>query len=320
MRYFLDPGHGAQDSGCVANGIEEKTVNLSVALKLKPLLIAAGLEVKLSREDDSFPSLNERPAMANSWGADYFMSIHHNGGGGIGYEIYRSIRPDASLAMAQAIAAQYEKIGRKPHNGGVQERKGSDGLDYYAVIRQSHMPAILSEFCYLDSSDVSAIDSQSVQQAEAQAIASGIFAHLGISPVQPIKTPVQPVATSNPAVKTIQHDMNRLKIVSPTLIEDGISGDKTKAAIKKFQSIVGIPQTGVYGSQSDKAYQSIVIKTTLKQGSKGVPARYIQFRIGVAIDGVFGPKTAVAVEVWQRQNGLSADGICGAHMWAKLIG
>lgn len=322
MKIFLDPGHGGADSGEAANGILEKNVNLSVALKLKPLLIAAGIEVKLSREDDSFPSLNSRPTTANSWGADFFMSIHHNGGKGIGYEIYRSIRLDVSLTFAQAIAARYETIGRKPHNGGVQTKIGSDGHDYYAVIRGANMSAILSEYCYLDSSDVNAINSDAGQAAEVQAIASGIFAHLGISPVQSVTVPAQvapiSVPTGDPYTLAVQQKINRLRITS--LTADGIFGPITRSAVTKFEQIAGIGQDGAWGPQCEAAYQSIVSKPLLKQGSTGVAVRYVQYRLGLKIDGIFGILTLSAAKTFQSSNGLAVDGLFGNLSWQKLIG
>jgi N-acetylmuramoyl-L-alanine amidase len=318
LKIFLDPGHGGSDSGEAANGILEKNVNLSVALKLKPLLLAQGIEVKLSREDDSFPDLNSRPAMANSWGADFFMSIHHNGGGGIGYEIYRSIRPDASLTLAQAIAARYEAIDRKPHNGGVQARQGSDGHDYYAVVRQANMSAILSEYCYLDSSDVNAINSDAGQATEAEAMASGIFAHLGISPVQTPTVTVPPTVKGDPYTLAVQQKINRLRITS--LTADGIFGPITRAGVTKFEQIAGITQDGAWGPQCEAAYQAIVSKPMLKQGSTGIAVRYLQFRFGLAIDGQFGPKTDAAVKTFQSSNGLAVDGLFGNLSWTKLIG
>src|SRR5690625_7445648 len=48
----------------------------------------SGVSVKMSRTGDSYPSLSRRANMANSWGADLFVSIHINAGGGVGYEDY----------------------------------------------------------------------------------------------------------------------------------------------------------------------------------------------------------------------------------------
>ncbi|GAA3328806.1 hypothetical protein GCM10020331_074270 [Ectobacillus funiculus] len=43
----------------------------------------------MTRMDDTFVSLSERANRANAWGADAFISIHCNSGGGKGFESYR---------------------------------------------------------------------------------------------------------------------------------------------------------------------------------------------------------------------------------------
>lgn len=62
----------------------------------------------------------------------------------------------------------------------------------------------------------------------------------------------------------------------------------------------------------------------LRQGSKGVYVATLQDALGTAgipavgIDGIFGPNTRNAVMTFQRENGLSADGIVGCQTWTKL--
>lgn len=76
----LDPGHGGEDSGAIGpRGLMEKDVTLNVALKLAELLREkAGVEVLLTRTDDTFIPLEDRTAFANSSHADIFISIHAN--------------------------------------------------------------------------------------------------------------------------------------------------------------------------------------------------------------------------------------------------
>lgn len=63
----LDAGHGGEDGGAVGvNGVEEKTVNLAIALFVREKLEAAGYPVKMIRETDTavgdttLSTLNER--------------------------------------------------------------------------------------------------------------------------------------------------------------------------------------------------------------------------------------------------------------------
>lgn len=75
----LDPGHGGADPGAVSNsGTQEKTIVLDIALRLKPKLEAAGLEVILTRDKDELVTLSDRSKLANSKKADLFVSIHAN--------------------------------------------------------------------------------------------------------------------------------------------------------------------------------------------------------------------------------------------------
>ena len=63
-----------------------------------------------------------------------------------------------------------------------------------------------------------------------------------------------------------------------------------------------------------KAYPGKLIK----QGSKGEAVKYIQTKLGLKADGVFGAGTAAAVKALQKKHGLTADGIVGPKTWAKL--
>jgi len=76
----LDAGHGGSDPGCISRGgVQEKTLTLDLAKKLKAL-IEKNLDcvVHLTREDDRFVPLEERTAISNSLNADLFVSIHVN--------------------------------------------------------------------------------------------------------------------------------------------------------------------------------------------------------------------------------------------------
>lgn len=82
VKICLDPGHGgdAAKRGYKRGptGVREAEVNLRVAKYLRELLTHCGADVKLTREDDVDSSLTERANVANTWGADLFLSLHHN--------------------------------------------------------------------------------------------------------------------------------------------------------------------------------------------------------------------------------------------------
>ncbi len=83
LKIFLDPGHGGTDRknrGPAGLAIEAD-LNLKVALYLRDYLQRAGAIVNMSRDRDTFISLDDRSRLANEWGADIFISIHHNAPG-----------------------------------------------------------------------------------------------------------------------------------------------------------------------------------------------------------------------------------------------
>lgn len=76
----IDAGHGGHDHGAVDNGATEKTINLGVAKKLASLVRKKLKDVKvvMTRDDDTFISLQERANIANRNKGNLFISIHTN--------------------------------------------------------------------------------------------------------------------------------------------------------------------------------------------------------------------------------------------------
>ena len=76
----IDPGHGGRDAGAVGKKLrlKEKYLNLNLSKKLKNILEEHGIKVIMTRESDVFIPLQDRVRMANSSGADLFISIHAN--------------------------------------------------------------------------------------------------------------------------------------------------------------------------------------------------------------------------------------------------
>lgn len=88
----VDPGHGGSDPGVAGlDGIIEKDVNLAVGRELASYLRRQGLDVVLTRDDDSNLGLAERAEIANAASGDLFISLHCNGWfneGASGFETY----------------------------------------------------------------------------------------------------------------------------------------------------------------------------------------------------------------------------------------
>lgn len=60
------------------------------------------------------------------------------------------------------------------------------------------------------------------------------------------------------------------------------------------------------------------LRRTLKEGSQGEQVKWVQSKVGVHNDGIFGPKTEVAVKRWQRAHDLKADGVVGPKTWVAM--
>ncbi len=55
-----------------------------------------------------------------------------------------------------------------------------------------------------------------------------------------------------------------------------------------------------------------------KQGYRGETVKSIQRAVRVTVDGIYGPKTAAAVKVWQKAHGLTATGVVDTVAWTKM--
>ncbi len=78
-RIVIDAGHGGGDPGAHAHGLREADVVLDIARRVAAGLEAQpGVEVVMTRNDDTFVPLRARTALANEVGADLFLSIHAN--------------------------------------------------------------------------------------------------------------------------------------------------------------------------------------------------------------------------------------------------
>lgn len=82
-KIVLDPGHGGQSGGTrsVLDQRPEKDFVLDWALRLAPLLTAAGWEVFLTRTNDVDLTIAQRVAMTDTVRPDLFLSLHFNSAG-----------------------------------------------------------------------------------------------------------------------------------------------------------------------------------------------------------------------------------------------
>ncbi|KPU43662.1 sporulation-specific N-acetylmuramoyl-L-alanine amidase [Oxobacter pfennigii] len=172
MKICIDPGHGGKQPGAVGTkGIPEKDIVLKVALMVGEHLQRHGVDILYTRTFDEDVSLEKRCDMANTFKADYFISIHANSAENQtanGIETYYYNGSNAGLILARNIQEETVKAS------GLVDR-GLKTNDLY-VIRETNMPAALHELAFLSNpkeQDLLLNDKWLAQQAEA--IAKGIL-------------------------------------------------------------------------------------------------------------------------------------------------
>jgi N-acetylmuramoyl-L-alanine amidase len=216
-RIVLDPGHGGHDNGTVGpGGMLEKDLVLSLARELQKLLQQnLGAEVFLTRNDDTFISLEERTAMANELRADLFVSIHANSSrirSISGVETYfldfaktdaeREIAARENSSSAKTISdledlikkiAQADKSAESRELASIMQRKlftGSQKLSSstknrgvrsapFIVLIGANMPSVLAEVAFISNPKIERLlKKKSNQEAVAKLLFWGIEGYI----------------------------------------------------------------------------------------------------------------------------------------------
>ncbi len=147
IKVFMDAGHGGKDTGAIGFGFYEKTANLDIALRVKSKLESSGFNVVMSRSDDSNHSLDEIVNMANSSGADLFVSIHNNA----------SISPYShgteTYWCANGIAGSNQLASLIQSNVVSQTGRANRGVKTanFRVIKNTNIPAALVECAFISN-------------------------------------------------------------------------------------------------------------------------------------------------------------------------
>ena len=313
MKFGIDSGHNCPpDTG--ARGIKfEDNLTLDVGNRVIAKLRALGNEVVVCRPSSANTvrdSLSKRCSTANATKVDIFVSIHFNAFNkqANGTEVFAT--SDRGRKIAKPVLDEIIKLGF--FNRGV--KSGS----HLFVLKNTDMPAILIECCFLDSQkDMNLFN----PEAMANAIVKGLTGKLPSAPINPVPDEEENIDAT---ILRLQKSLNRLKITDKNgkaLVEDGFTGANTKSAVEKFQTIVGVKPTGIADATTWNAINLILAKRIIRPNhAGGAVVRYLQYRLGVENDGVYGPQTEVVVKNFQKQNGLDADGIIGPASWQKLIG
>lgn len=186
IKIFIDQGHNPTgvNVGAQGFGLNEGDVTYNVGTYLAQLLNAnPNFEARTSRTSpdqilgtSTATSLAARVSAANSWPADYFLSIHANANvnpavNGTEMYVYRLNSEGAYLGQ-DLLRAITERVGTK--NNGVRANPG------LYVLRRTRMPAVLAELAYLtNAADAEKLANE--QYEFAYALYEGLLRYFGLA-------------------------------------------------------------------------------------------------------------------------------------------
>lgn len=295
-KIYIDPGHGGNDPGATANGLKEKDLTLDIAKRTQKYLNNnyGGHSIKMSRTTDKTVSLSQRTNEAISWGADYFLSIHINAGGGTGFETYtydgklyeRTLKIQSIIH--QEIMKQIDVTDRGAKRANLH------------VVREANASAILTENLFIDTKadadklkDSKFLDKvakgHAIGLAKAFNLKGGSTSSGNTSTVQPNKPQTKPSTSS----KSNEYNVT-------------VDGKWGPATTKELQRYLGTTVDGVISGQSRKG-QAPAIYGKVTYGTSGSNViRELQRKVGTKADGSLGPATVRAL---QRHLGTTVDGV-----------
>jgi N-acetylmuramoyl-L-alanine amidase len=199
----LDAGHGGRDPGATGYA-NEAQVNLSIAKKVRELLEAEGINVVMTREDDSYVELEQRVKFANSE-TSLFLSIHANiapspNVSGVATWVYNSNNTvivygsdfDVTFDSATDIQAEHEPDDTQETlelslaqnlqtelvaATGAKDRGTRQGEFY--ILQNARVPAIMLDVGFVSNPDEGAkLSTDAYQQTLAKAIAKTLVDYL----------------------------------------------------------------------------------------------------------------------------------------------
>ena len=183
-KIYIDQGHNPvnPNAGSEGNGLREQDRVYEIGLLTADALREDGFEVRLSRPTrdtqlgtSNSSSLRARVDDANSWGADYFISLHTNAStntSASGSEAFIYRRNGTAEELAENILTQLN-YATGLRNRGVVVRPG------LYVLRKTRMPATLVELGFISNENDAELMAYS-PQLFATGVTNGILAYFGI--------------------------------------------------------------------------------------------------------------------------------------------
>lgn len=145
MKIAIAGGHSKKAQGAVGL-LNEYECDRAYVAQLIPALRAAGHEVVdcSNEKGDQNSELAEEVRLANGSGADLFLAVHLNAGGGTGTEAWYYDGDSEGRALAARMSANVAGAL------GLRDRGAKATRDLY-VLRSTKMTAVLLETCFVDN-------------------------------------------------------------------------------------------------------------------------------------------------------------------------
>ena len=187
----IDAGHGGEDGGASANGLLEKDINLSIALKLRDMLTISGYKVIMTRDSDvsvydstadttrekKVSDLKNRAEMINSSQNNILVSIHQNKfeqSQYFGTQMFYSKNDPKSAVLAEELRKSVTGM-LQPDNK--RELKQADSNIY--ILDKAQVPAVIVECGFLSNEEeAKKLADSDYQQKMAFSIYSGIIGYM----------------------------------------------------------------------------------------------------------------------------------------------
>jgi N-acetylmuramoyl-L-alanine amidase len=186
---ILDAGHGGEDGGASsADGLLEKDLNLALALTMRDILAANGVNVILTRDSDTLLydrnvdfqgrkkmlDMAARLKIAENANNPVFVSLHMNTyphPSCQGVQVWYSENNDTSFELAKTIHATTQEILQHENDRPVK-RSGSS----IYLLHHLQCPAVLVECGFLSSPEEAALlGDESYRQQLALTLCMGIL-------------------------------------------------------------------------------------------------------------------------------------------------
>lgn len=181
----IDPGHGGFDAGASANGLEEKNINLDVAMYLKEYVEQGGGIAIMTRLDDVSTAdadaegknakksdLTNRKRLAETAEADAFISIHMNKFPQEQYkgaQVFYGSEPPEGKLLGDEIQSAFKEI---LNDGNQREAKKADKGIF--ILKDNLVPSVIAECGFLsNTAEARLLDDKEYQKKLAWSVYVG---------------------------------------------------------------------------------------------------------------------------------------------------